>query len=153
MDPGRRSVAETLDRARDRGFVGRRLEVDAVVASLEGSSAVRVHVVHGPGGIGKSTLLDACGRAAARRGHSVVYVDAREIEPTAAALVAAVEERSSRAGTGDPDLLLVDGYELLAHLDTWFRDELVPSRPDRSVTVLAGRSAPAAAWRHDAGWR
>ncbi|HEX5200106.1 MAG TPA: AAA family ATPase [Actinoplanes sp.] len=154
MEPGF-SVGETLARARDRGFVGRRAELDAVVASLDGTSPVRVHLVHGQGGIGKSTLLDACARAATRRGLAAVYVDAREIEPTAAALMSAVEERASRTSkAGGVDLLLVDGYELLAHfLDTWFRDEFVPSRPGRSVTVLAGRSVPASEWRHDAGWR
>jgi hypothetical protein len=153
MDPGRQSVAETLDRARDRGFVGRRAELAAVAASLDGTSPARVHLVHGPGGIGKSTLLDACARAATRRGLSAVYVDAREIDPTAAAQLAAVEERAARTGAGEPDLLLVDGYELVGHLDAWFRGVLVPSRPAGSVTVLAGRSVPASEWRLDAGWR
>lgn len=133
--------------------MGRRAELHAVAASLDGISPVRVHLIHGLGGIGKSTLLDACARSAARRGLTVVYVDAREIEPTAGALLAAVQERAARSSVEAPDLLLVDGYELLADLDGWFREELVPSRPAQSVTILAGRLVPASGWRHDAGWR
>lgn len=145
-------MADALVRARDRGFVGRRAELDAVAASLEGDSVVRVHLVHGPGGIGKSTLLDACVRAASARGLSAVYVDAREMEPTAAGLLAALAERTAGTGGSEPDLLLVDGYELLTHVDAWVRDHLVAARPARSVTVLAGRQVPALEWRLDAGW-
>lgn len=147
------SVADALVGARDRGFVGRRAELDAVAASLEGRSAVRVHLVHGPGGIGKSTLLDACVRAASARGLSTVYVDAREIEPTAAGLLAALAERTAGTDGSEPDLLLVDGYELLTHVDAWVRDHLVAARPGSSVTVLAGRQVPSLEWRLDAGWR
>jgi len=142
-----------LERARDRGFVGRRRELAAIEASLDGDAAQRVHLVHGPGGIGKSTLLDAVVRSGVRRGLSVVYVDAREIEPTSAAVLTTIRERADRIGADEPDLLLVDGYELLGDIDAWFREECLPSRPAHSVTVLAGRTAPTSAWRHDAGWR
>ena len=50
-------------------------------------------------------------------------------------------------------VLLVDGYELLAPLDRWFRTQFLSARPAGAVTVVAGREAPAAAWWLDPGWR
>jgi len=143
-------TSEVLDAARGRGFVGRDQEVAAVRRSLEGRSPARVHLVHGPGGIGKSTLLDALAREARALDRSAVYLDARELEGTAESVLAALR---AQAVGDDPDLLLVDGYELLAPIDRWFRDVLLPSRPAGAVTVLAGREAPAAEWWLDPGWR
>ena len=47
----------------------------------------------------------------------------------------------------------MDGYELLAPLDGWFRTQFLPARPAGALTVVAGREAPAAAWWLDQGWR
>ena len=61
---------------------------------------------------------------------------------------------SSERTVDDPAaVLLVDGYELLAPLDRWFRTQFLPARPAGAVTVVAGREAPAAAWWLDPGWR
>src|SRR5689334_16666395 len=73
-------LAGWLDEARDRGFVGRAPELGAFSGALEGSADARVLLVHGPGGIGKSTLLDAFARWSRSRGHPTVRVDGREVE-------------------------------------------------------------------------
>ena len=49
-------------------------------------------------------------------------------------------------------VLLVDTYELLAPLDDWLRDTLLPQLPARSLVVIAGRNEPATAWRTDVDW-
>ena len=106
--------------------------------------------VHGPGGIGKTTLLDAMARATRTGGRQVTYLDGRDVECSPAAVLAAVRART----VDDPAaVLLVDGYELLTPLDRWFRTEFLPARPADAVTVVAGREAPAAAWWLDPGWR
>jgi hypothetical protein len=116
--------------------------------------------VHGPGGIGKTTLLEAFARQARARGCRVHYVDARDVECSVAGVSAAVAAGStSAAASADAtaadggDVLLLDGYELLAPLDRWIRERLVPARPAGSVTVLAGRDPPSAGWRLDPGWQ
>lgn len=106
--------------------------------------------VHGPGGIGKTTLLDAMARRTRAGGRPVTYLDGREVECSPTAVLAAVRERAVDDPAG---LLLVDGYELLAPLDRWFRTEFLPARPVGAVTVVAGREAPPAAWWVDPGWR
>ncbi|MEP7333583.1 MAG: ATP-binding protein [Terracoccus sp.] len=142
--------------ARGHGFVGRTEELAAFADSLAGASSVRVHLVHGPGGIGKSTLLDAFARLAAAQGLRPVYLDAKDVDCTGTAVAAAVAERSVRAGYDPeeaPDVLLLDSFELLAPLERWVREELLPARPRTSVTVVSGRDPPSAAWRLDPGWR
>lgn len=149
-------LSGVLDDARRRGFVGRAAQLEAFAASLSGESPVRVHVLHGPGGIGKTTLLDAMARLATDQRARLVYVDARDVPCSADAVLQAMTEGARAARTGPdagPDVLLVDGYELFAPLDRWFREELLPSRPVGSVTVLAGREAPRPSWVLDPGWR
>ena len=149
-EPVRDQLAGRLGVARDDGFVGRGRELDLLSAALTGSSDVRVMFVHGPGGIGKTTLLDAMARLTRGGGRRVTYLDARDVECSPAAVLAAVDERTS----GDPSaVLLVDGYELLAPLDRWFRTQFLPARPAGALTVVAGREAPVAAWWLDPGWR
>lgn len=145
-----------LSGARGHGFVGRTEELAAFADSLTGASAARVHLVHGPGGIGKSTLLDAFARLAVAQGHRPVYLDAKDVECTGTAVAAAIAERSAWAGYGPegaPDVLLLDSFELLAPLERWVRENLLPNRPRTSVTVVAGRELPSTAWRLDPGWR
>lgn len=149
-------MREFLDEARARGFVGRGEELASFNQALLGSSVRRVLFLYGPGGIGKSTLLDAFARQARLAHRRPVYLDAREVTCAPADVSAVIAEQAARTGYRPgvaPDVLLIDGYELFAPLDRWFREELVPARPRGSVTVLAGRDAPSAGWRLDPGWR
>ena len=154
--PPRPDLSESLSRARARGFVGRAAEITTFAEALDGVSRDRVLFVHGPGGIGKTTLLDAFARRARQAGPSVVHLDAHDVEASAAAVTALLGGPPGVAPAGldqQPDVLLVDGYELFDPLDRWFREELLPARPAGSVTVLAGRSRPRTAWTVDPGWR
>jgi DNA-binding CsgD family transcriptional regulator len=160
-------VGDRLHAAAERSFVGRDDELAVLLHhSSPGSPAAVVHV-HGPGGIGKTALLAAFARRSPR---PVLQVDGAELEPTPAGLIAAVggQLRSLGAASGvgastaavadalaelGPATIAVDGYERLAMLDAWLRNELLPRLPARVTTVLAGRGAPSAAWRAAPGWR
>ena len=148
-DPGPRR-ATTLDQLRAEAFVGRGAPLGAIRASLERTAPQRVHLVHGPGGIGKTTLLDAAERLGGATGHPVHRLDAREVVCSASAVTG---WHDATAAAGEPALLLIDGYELLAPLDGWFRAVFLPSLPSETVTVLAGRTTPSDGWWLDAGWR
>lgn len=63
-------------------FVGRSKELATLLCVLERESPVVVHV-HGIGGIGKSSLLEAFAERARERNATVVRLDCRSIEPTA----------------------------------------------------------------------
>jgi len=146
---GAARFADVVDSARRRAFVGRRNEIAGFEEALAGRSARRVLFVHGPGGIGKTTLLLEMRARARGVGRGVVLLDGREIDPSPEGLTAALRVE----GGGDCTVLLIDGYEQLAPVDGWLRRELIPSLPARDVVVLAGRDPPAPAWRTDPGWR
>ena len=142
-------LAERLGAARDDGFVGRDRELDAVFDAVAGTTEARVLFVHGPGGIGKTTLLGAAARRAHRLGHPICHLDARDLDCTPSAIEQLVRVADEQPKT----LLLIDGYELLGPLDRWLRTELLPARPADAVTVLAGRDEPGPDWWLDPGWR
>src|SRR4051795_11188033 len=130
--PREQSLAALLDAARADGFIGRAAPMREFVAALAGQSGIRVLFVHGPGGIGKTTLLEAFARQARSRGRPIRYLDARDVECSIGGLSIALAASPPSEGAedaedaeddsveaGPADILLLDGYELLAPLDRW----------------------------------
>ena len=119
------TLSAALDDARRHGFVGRTDELESFDAAAAGASPARVLFVHGPGGIGKTTLLDELRRRAREYGRRTVTLDGRDVGGS----IPAVERALSigrPAGFDGRLVLLVDGYELLTPLDRWFREQLAP---------------------------
>jgi hypothetical protein len=145
------NLGDVIEDRRWHGFVGRAPESAAFDDALAGRSGRRVLFVHGPGGVGKTTLLLHLRSRAHRAGRPAVYLDGRDIEPSPDGLLQAVQTAGS-AGNGTP-VLLIDAYEELTPIDGWVRRDLLPALPADGVLVLAGRDPPAPAWRSDPGWR
>ena len=152
-------IADRIAAARRGRFVGRAGELALFRAALLADEPpfVVLHL-HGPGGVGKTTLLREYARIATECGRAVVRLDGRDIEPTQSAFQQAVRQALGQP-TGDatspfpPDgVLLIDTYERLGALDGWLREVFVPQLPSRSVVVCAGRDAPAPDWRTDIDW-
>ena len=155
-------LSDRLFAARRARFVGRGAELDLFARALaadEPPFAV-LHVV-GPGGIGKTTLLQEFAGVAARAGRPVVFIDARHVEPLPDHLLAALAQALGvQAGTVTAlaarwpadGILIIDTVETIAALDAWLRETLLPQLPARTLVVLAGRHAPAPAWSTDIEW-
>lgn len=141
-------LGELLDSERHRNFVGRRREVACFDEAVAGRSPHRVLFLHGPGGIGKTTLLLELRARARAAGRVPVLIDGREVDASPSGFRDAVGPDLPAEG-----VLLVDGYEHLAPIDGWIRGEFLPALGVTAIVVLAGRDPPAAAWRVDAGWR
>ncbi|MEV6218241.1 AAA family ATPase [Nocardia sp. NPDC051833] len=148
-----RTVADRLRLARRRRFVGRVGEIELFLAALDADEPpFSVLFVHGPGGVGKTTLLAELLEAAAHAGRGTVRVDGRSIEPSPAAFDAAVSELAER-GDQPISVLVVDGFERLAPLEDWLRETFLPGLATDVLVVIAGRHPPAREWSNDPGWR
>src|SRR5438270_80819 len=144
-------------------MVGRRDELVEALRILE-DDGPRVLCVHGPAGLGKSTLLTAAGEAARRRGATVVQLDCRDLEPTTRGLLSALsryagtevdtlDEAAALLGSLGPVVVLaLDTYELFRLSDAWLRRVFVPSLPDNVRLVVAGREPPTSEWWSSPGW-
>jgi hypothetical protein len=142
------TLGEVLATRRRRRFVGREAELELVRAALDAAEPpFSVLWLTGPGGIGKSSLLDAIARQS--RGASVVRLDGRELAPSPRAVTEAIRAAAAPRGRL---VLLLDAYERLAKLDGWVRTRLLPTLPADTVTVVAARGPPSPEWRSDPAW-
>jgi DNA-binding CsgD family transcriptional regulator len=161
-----RTIADRLTEATSRSFVGRDAELELLRgAAVDPDPPFLVGFVHGPGGIGKSSLLTALA-ASLEPDVPVLRLDCRDVEPTPRGVVeaaaAALGEGASEASLDDVTaalaarpgrtLLALDTYELFAILDAWMRQVFLPRLPDSVAVVIASRDGPSAAWLTDPGW-
>ncbi|HEX6337896.1 MAG TPA: ATP-binding protein [Jiangellaceae bacterium] len=155
------TLGEVLASRRRVRFVGRTAELELFGLALDSAEPpFSILYVHGPGGVGKTSLLDAFAEQAALAGAAVIRIDGRDISPSPQAVLDALAGIGDAftAGT-DPvwpakrTVIMIDTYERLAPLDDWVRGTLAPRLPLTVLTVIAGRSEPALGWRADSAWR
>ena len=157
------TLGEVLTEHRRRRFVGRSAEIELFRAALDDAIAPPFSVlhVHGPGGVGKTSLLQVLGVIAAGAGATVARLDGRDLEPSPVSVLEALGESLTipagdgpigLSGGGGRLVLLVDAYEQMSPLDHWFRARLIPRLPASAIIVIAGRDAPSRAWRMDPAW-
>lgn len=157
-------MADRLAARRREQFVGRAEELSLFEELLRRDPAAggAVLFVHGPGGVGKSSLLRQYEWLGRDAGRCVAMVDARDLAPLPSSFLAALAARALGREAAEPLealaevdrlLVLVDTAELIAPLDRWLREELLPQLRSDTITVLAGREPPSLAWRTDPGWR
>ncbi len=146
-------MADRIAAARRRGFVGRVAELElfsALITSPE--PMVAVLFVHGPAGVGKSTLLRRFGALCGETGVDVLAIDARDTPPTVDALRYRLTPLLSDDGRRPRTVVLLDTYEVLADSDARIREEIAPLLPADTLLIIAGQRPPSAGWRTDPGW-
>lgn len=128
-------------------FVGRRAELDAVAELFVDDPPASVVLVHGPGGIGKSALLRQVAQRGREAGWAPLLVEGRDLPPVADA----IDEALAGAHKFERPLVLIDTYERMSALGGHLRRHVLPSLPEHTIVVVAGRQAPESSW-FEGGW-
>jgi hypothetical protein len=158
------SLGDRLSAARRRQFVGRSTELAMFQSALSAAELpFQILFVYGPGGVGKTTLLNEFAHLSDQAGVRSFYVDSRSVEPTPEAFLNALRGVMGLALDQSPlqvmasyskhHVILIDTSEILMPLDNWLRETFLPQLPENALIVLAGREPPSAAWQADVGWQ
>lgn len=157
-------IADRIAVARSRVFVGRAAESRLFQEALAAADLpFCLLYVFGPGGVGKTTLLQSLAALCDAAGVPCARVDAREVDPSPPAFLDALRAALSLPEGSDPltfldrqparRVVFVDTFELLEGMSVWFTDVFLPQLPAETLIVTAGRQPPPTAWRADAGWQ
>jgi hypothetical protein len=137
---GAAGLADRLAAARAGALAGREPERAVLDRMLSGEAqAPLVAYLHGPGGIGKSSLVRYAARQAELAGRRVVHVDARFLDADPRRL----EEAAAPACAEPGAVLLIDTFEQCQPLETWLRETFLLRLADQAIVVVAlpvGRS-------------
>jgi len=157
-------LADRLSAARQRQFVGREAELALFrSATVAAELPFCILYIHGPGGVGKTTLLQQFGLLSKELQIAVCYVDARDVHPSPDAFVQSLQHAlnlapaepliETLAAKAERQVILIDAFEALASLDDWLRNTFLPQLPDNLLLVLSARLPPSVVWRADPGWQ
>lgn len=159
------SIGDRLSAKALKRFVGRESELALLREAISPSQpGTPLFFVHGPGGIGKTTLIEHLRAEAATRGVVFVRIDATGVSPKPNAILAALATAlrlTELAGTieelvvgfsRDRSVLVIDSFENLEPMSSWVRDTLLPALPSQVTVVLAGRQAPDTRWTSHPLW-
>jgi len=161
---GESRLGQRLKTARQRRFVGRARELAVFQSAISAQELPFILLaIFGPGGIGKSLLLQEFARLSHEAGLRALRLDARNFAPSPESFLAALCEAMHVPETADPaqalggyaqrQIILLDTYELLAPLDAWLRDIFLPQLPDDILIVIAGQNPLSPGWNADPGWQ
>jgi hypothetical protein len=153
-------LADTLDAASRRGFIGRSAELATFEALLEHPERVSVLWLSGLGGVGKTALMQACAGRARQAGWRTARIEGRTVAQSpqafADAVTTAVATEESHPDVAGADasglVIFIDTYERLETLDGWLREQYLPSLPAQTLIMIASRQLPSMEWRTDPGW-
>jgi AAA ATPase domain len=123
-------------------FVGRQRELELFDELFVDDPPANVVLVHGPAGIGKSTLLREVVRRGKRCGWQPHWIEGRDLLP----LPDALEDALTRVREEERPLIIFDSYERMTALGRHLWRSVLPSLPERAIVAVARRGLPEASW-------
>ena len=160
------NIGDRLRAKAERRFVGRDSELAELGNALAAESGgTQLYFVHGPGGIGKTTLLERLRSDAKRAAIVCASIDASAIAHTPTAVVGAIAEDLAIIETtatlqdigaamtsSGCRLLLIDSFDVMGDTGGWVREKLLPALPTQVRIVVAGRNQPDTLWTAHPLW-
>lgn len=158
------SLLQRLSAERNRRFVGRERELELFLDAIA-SRELPFHILHvfGPGGVGKTTLMQQFLRFCEQSKISTIYVEARNIEAAPESFVSTLRSLMGLNESDSPlhllaqrqerNVILIDTYEAITQLDEWLREVFLPHLSVDTLIVIAGCNPPSSAWCSDPGWQ
>jgi len=163
--PQVRRIQDLLDERTAQGCVGRDEQLRELDAFVEGEVPL-VASIHGPPGIGKTTLARAAAVRAARQTATTFWLEGGTFEPTPLgflgelirqldpALPHSVEAvAAALSSSGRRQLVVIDGFERCGLIEDWLRREWFPHQGLGTRLLVVGRQAPSIGWRGAVEWR
>jgi len=157
------TIKDSLERSHADRFSGREREL-ARLARLFDPTGPLIVLLHGVGGIGKTSLVRVFERESAARGRQVRLLDCRGVEPVPLGLLSAIgtslgveltnisQAAAALGALAEPMVFALDNYEALRLLDGWLRTEFLPALPISARFIIMGRSLATAPWIAAPGW-
>jgi len=157
------SIAARIAENRARSLAGRDSERMRLAAMCVPGHAP-VWFLHGITGIGKTTLARVAADDLRTSGARVVWIDCRSIPPTRAAFADAVSALLGVDATDtasfsthvmqseQPVVLILDEFESFRLLETWLRQEFVPTLPETARIVCVSQLPPSIGWTTSMEW-
>lgn len=160
------NIGNRLRARAEKRFVGRDFELAELGHALAAEpGGIQLCFIHGPGGIGKTTLLERLKGDATRAGIVCAAIDASALAPTPTAMLAAIAEDLALTETtvtlqdigpamtrSDCRLLLINSFDAMGEASGWVREKLLPALPGEVRIVVAGRNAPDTFWTAHPLW-
>lgn len=165
-------LSERLKAARRAVFVGRERENQRFDTLVKSEAPPGLLWLHGPGGVGKSSLLREWAARVQEGKTPSVTLDGRHLDPLPLIFLQGLSAVLGVPVTPDATeesilealqsyleaknrrfVIFVDTFEMLMPLEAWLREEFLPALPENVLLVVAGRQAPKKEWSADTGWR
>ena len=162
------TLGDQLRNFEEQLFIDRPQELELFQQALHGAPR-HWHIlnIYGPGGIGKSTLLDGYRRLSEQHGTPYLYFDASDFDAHPARFVqrcatllqldeqslAAVLETLTDLTKNGMVVIAIDTYEDTGELNRWLRENFFAHLPKRCLMVIAGRYPLFELWKNHTAWQ
>ena len=161
------TFADKLKLARQTQFVGREKELQFFKQALADNDSLIINI-HGQGGVGKSSLLDAFRYSAEESDAYFAYIDCQDlggsVEMFTSQLGKMLDAHSEINSDGLIDhihklaqqrrlVIAIDTFEEAGNLNRWLRQEFLPNLPEICLAVIAGRHPLIDLWQSQPEWR
>lgn len=156
-------ISNRIELIRKTRFIGREAERKLFIDAIQQDQfPFHVLYIYGPGGIGKTELINDFISICRLSQIIPVYVDSRNLEPSPVAFLSnlamklEIEDQDPIAYMAEANerfIVFTDAYDTMVPIDAWFRDNLLQRLSNNVILVLSSQNSPVPAWYTDPGCR